>query len=166
MTSAPPAASGGSVAPGTPAASAGFGSVVVFGGPDGVEGTGVVPAPWRGTTLVTDRVLTRVVGRAAGEAAGATGLNRSVLGRRVGGRVPARAAVVVDGDRVTARVSTSVEYPAPVRQVTRRIRELVSARVYEMTGMTVERVDVEVAAFERSGDASSASRARGGRRVE
>ncbi|MFC5179752.1 Asp23/Gls24 family envelope stress response protein [Actinomadura harenae] len=120
----------------------------------------VPPAARRGTTRITDRVLTRVVGRAAGEAAGTAGLDRSVLGVRVGGRVAARARVVVDGDRVTARVSTSVEYPAPVRQVARRIRELVTARVFEMTGMTVERVDVEVAAFDRP----DAADARDGRR--
>ncbi|MEV5572560.1 Asp23/Gls24 family envelope stress response protein [Spirillospora sp. NPDC052269] len=111
----------------------------------------------RGTTLVTDRVLTRVVGRAAGEAAGTTGRDRSVLGVRVGGRVDARARVVVDGDRVIARVSTSVEYPVPVRQVARRIREAVSARVHEMTGMTVDRVDVEIAAFDRPEELVTAS---------
>ncbi|MFC4913095.1 Asp23/Gls24 family envelope stress response protein [Actinomadura gamaensis] len=110
----------------------------------------------RGTTRITDRVIQRLAGRAAGEASGATGLDKSVLGMKVGGRGEARARVTVDGDRVTARVSTSVEYPAPVRQVARRVRELVSARITEMTGMAVERVDVEVAAFDHSDGGASA----------
>ncbi|WP_034488350.1 Asp23/Gls24 family envelope stress response protein [Actinomadura oligospora] len=130
-------------------------TVVVRTGP---AGDTVPAASQRGTTRVTDRVITRVVGRAAGEAAGTTGRDRSVLGVRVGGRGEARARVAVDGDRVTARVSTSVEYPVPVRQVARRIRELVSARVFEMTGMTVERVDVEVASFDRADAAASGPR--------
>ncbi|MEV4256586.1 Asp23/Gls24 family envelope stress response protein [Spirillospora sp. NPDC049652] len=120
------------------------------------------PASGRGSTLITDRVITRLVGRAAGEAAGAHGLERSVLGRRVGGRGETRARVTVDGDRVSAHVAASVEYPTPVRQVARRIRELVGTRVRELTGMTVERVDVEVAAFDQP-DGDGARGGDGGR---
>jgi uncharacterized alkaline shock family protein YloU len=38
----------------------------------------------------------------------------------------------------------SVRYPAPIRQVTRRVREHVTARVGELTGLDVRHVDIDV----------------------
>lgn len=50
----------------------------------------------------------------------------------------------VDGGLATLRIRISIAYPAPVREVTRRLRELVRTRVGELTGLDVREVDIDV----------------------
>ncbi|MFC6886633.1 MULTISPECIES: Asp23/Gls24 family envelope stress response protein [Actinomadura] len=108
------------------------------------------PARERGTTTIADRVVARIATHAAGETEHARGARRSVLGVNVPGGRSARTDVTVKGNVVTARVEMAVHYPAPVRQVTRGVRDRVREQVEEMTGLTVRQVDIEVAALERA----------------
>ncbi|MQY06707.1 Asp23/Gls24 family envelope stress response protein [Actinomadura macrotermitis] len=114
----------------------------------------------RGATMIPDRVVARIASRAAGETGETGGVARRMLGVPVGGRRAARTDVDVDGDVVTARIELAVDYPAPVREVARHVREQVRERVEEMTGFTVRQVDVEVGALERTSRPRLAGRSR------
>jgi uncharacterized alkaline shock family protein YloU len=59
----------------------------------------------------------------------------------------ARVSARVDGQLATVTVRLSVTYPAPIRQVTRRVRDHITARVTELTGLDVRQVDIDVAAL-------------------
>jgi uncharacterized alkaline shock family protein YloU len=48
---------------------------------------------------------------------------------------------------VSLKVSVSVEYPAPVRDVAAEVRERVARRVYELTGLKVTEIDITVPLF-------------------
>ena len=53
----------------------------------------------------------------------------------------------IDGHLATVRVAMSVRYPAPIRQVTREVREHVMERVGELTGLDVRHVDIDIPAL-------------------
>jgi uncharacterized alkaline shock family protein YloU len=102
----------------------------------------------RGRTTIADRVLAKIADRALTEIEDAGGAARRVLGVRLGRDSMATTPWVtakVDGGLAMLRMRISVAYPAPVREVTRRLRELVRTRVGELTGLDVREVDIEVA---------------------
>ncbi|MGK5550406.1 Asp23/Gls24 family envelope stress response protein [Actinomadura kijaniata] len=106
-----------------------------------------VVAGGRGVTRISDRVVARIAEHVADAADDTGGVGRSVLGVPVGGR-RTRTDIEVHGDHVIARVELAVAYPEPVREVTRRVRDEVRARVHELTGLTVGRVDIDVTVLE------------------
>jgi uncharacterized alkaline shock family protein YloU len=63
---------------------------------------------------------------------------------RGGTAAPPRVQARIDGNLVILRMTVSVAYPAPVRQVVGQLRERVIARVSELTGLRVGQVDVDV----------------------
>jgi len=65
----------------------------------------------------------------------------------VPGAAAPRVSVLIDGRLATVRVAIEVRYPAPIRQVTRRVREHVSDRVGELTGLDVRHVDIDIPAL-------------------
>lgn len=102
----------------------------------------------RGRTEIADRVLAKIATRALTEIEDAGGAARRVLGVRLGRDSMESTPWVtakVDGGLATLRMRISVAYPAPVREVTRRLRELVRTRVGELTGLDVREVDIDVA---------------------
>lgn len=109
-----------------------------------------VPADMRGRTDIADRVLEKIAARALTEVAGAGGVARRVLGvpfgRAAGGSTPLVDART-DGRLAMLRMTVSVAYPAPVRQVAQQVREHVIARVGGLTGLEVRQVDVDVEAL-------------------
>ncbi|MBA9007629.1 MULTISPECIES: Asp23/Gls24 family envelope stress response protein [Thermomonospora] len=98
----------------------------------------------RGVTTIADRVVSKIVSRAAAEAERAGGLERSVLGVRLGEDRRVRARASASGGKVVARVELSVEYPASILSVTSQARERVRERVESLTGLTVDHVDIDV----------------------
>jgi len=86
----------------------------------------------RGWTSITDHVH---------------GISRQRISRalRSGGGVEAHAAI--DGGLAQLRVEIEVDYPAPVRQITRQVRRHVRDRVTRLCGLTVTDVDITVAAL-------------------
>ena len=104
----------------------------------------------RGRTTISDTVVRKIAARAATEVEQATGSTRRWFGIPVG-RVPeaspARVDVEVDGDVATIHVAMSVQWPAPVRDVSRRVRSHVAEQVSRQTGMTVAEVDIDVTAL-------------------
>lgn len=101
----------------------------------------------RGETRIHDRVVERLVSASASEVAGTGGTHRRLLGVPVSSADRPVAEAVVNGSVVTARVSLSVDYPSPVREVAAQVRDTVSSQVERMTGLRVAEVDVVVAAL-------------------
>jgi uncharacterized alkaline shock family protein YloU len=102
----------------------------------------------RGTTTVADVVVEKTAAHAAREVSRAAGLRRQLAGRGFG-TPTVRAHADVDGAVTTLRLELGVEFPAPVRQVTRAVRSHVTDRVSVWCGMRVDHVDITVAALPR-----------------
>ncbi|SDN79542.1 Uncharacterized conserved protein YloU, alkaline shock protein (Asp23) family [Klenkia soli] len=118
--------------------------------------TAAVPAPaadplpepeHRGRTTIADRVVERIAAAAAAEVDAATGTARRVLGVAVSSADRPRVSARVHGEEATVEIDMSVSWPAPVRQVTRRVREHVGERLVTLVGLRSARIDVHVAAL-------------------
>ena len=101
----------------------------------------------RGWTSITDRVVQKTVAQAALEVDHVHGISRQRISRalRSGGGVEAHVAI--DGGLAQLRVEIEVDYPAPVRLITRQVRRHVRDRVTRLCGLTVADVDITVAAL-------------------
>ncbi|WP_157518959.1 Asp23/Gls24 family envelope stress response protein [Herbidospora mongoliensis] len=55
-----------------------------------------------------------------------------------------QVAASISGAIATVRLGIAVRYPAPVRQVAAEARERLMSRVRDLTGITVENVDVDI----------------------
>jgi uncharacterized alkaline shock family protein YloU len=101
----------------------------------------------RGRTEIADRVLERIATHALREVDEAGGVARRLLGVRLGhdstGAAP-RVDAWVDGRLVVVRMRVSVVYPAPIREVTRCLRDHVRTLVTGLTGLEVRQVDIDV----------------------
>lgn len=108
---------------------------------------GRVTDPTRGRLEIAERAVVKVARQVANEVAGVGGHSGGVLG--IGGQADLSARPEVDvqlsGRTATMRVTVGLAYPAPLRQMTERIREHIMARVPTLTGIDVHRVDIEVA---------------------
>ncbi|MER7502978.1 Asp23/Gls24 family envelope stress response protein [Nonomuraea pusilla] len=95
------------------------------------------PAPEsRGRTEVGDRAATVIALAAAREVPGVRQVHE-------GGLPWTRASrVTVRGARAEIELSVTVGYPAPLRDVARRLREHVTRRVAEQAGLRVTRLDI------------------------
>jgi uncharacterized alkaline shock family protein YloU len=99
---------------------------------------------------IADRVVEKIAQVAAGEVERASGIPRGLLGTTFGrptATTRPRASAKVDVSTVSLKLSVSVEYPAPVRDVAAEVRERVARRVYELTGLKVTEIDVTVPLF-------------------
>ena len=105
-----------------------------------------VPAAERGRTVVSAQAVERIVGRVVTECPEVSGIGRRVLGLPVGpGREDAGVAVRLHGTTaVSLAVRCSVRYPRPVARSAEALRTLLTARVTELTGLRVQRVDITV----------------------
>jgi uncharacterized alkaline shock family protein YloU len=98
----------------------------------------------RGTTDIAGRVVERIATHALTEVGAVAGTPRRLLGRPLGREPAARASAWVDDGLATVTVRVGVVYPAPVREVSRRLREHVRATVERLTGLDVRQIDVEI----------------------
>jgi uncharacterized alkaline shock family protein YloU len=115
------------------------------GSADPLEG-----ASTRGSMTIADRVVEKIAAVAAGEVERASGIPRRLLGTTFGRPTPStrpRASAKVDVSTVSLKLSVSVEYPAPVRDVAAEVRERVARRIYELTGLKVTEIDITVPLF-------------------
>ncbi|MET8144151.1 Asp23/Gls24 family envelope stress response protein [Sphaerisporangium sp. NPDC005288] len=118
------------------------------GASTGPASAGAVASPeGRGHTGITDRVLERVAACAVREVEQVGGAAPRMLGVPLGrdaGRANPRVSGHVEGRMAIVRVTLSVAYPAPIRQVVHRVREHVVSRVRELTGLEARQVDIDV----------------------
>lgn len=114
----------------------------------GERDTNEEPAEASGRLRIADKVLERIATHALAELDDLGGVARRVLGVSIGqdsAEAAPRVEAHVDGRLATLRMTVSVIYPAPVRQVARRARDLVTNRVGEFTGLDIRQVDIDVA---------------------
>ncbi|WP_248964412.1 Asp23/Gls24 family envelope stress response protein [Sphaerisporangium perillae] len=105
------------------------------------------PPETRGHTGISDRVLEQIAARAVSEVEQVGGVAPRVLGVPLGRDTEQTAPRVsghVDGHLAILKVTLSVVYPAPIRQVVHRVRDHVVARVRELTGLEARQVDIDV----------------------
>lgn len=100
------------------------------------------PVERRGDIRIPDRVLTRIATRAAEEVDGVVAVRRRGTARW---KNDARATVA--GDLAVVSLNVTVTYPTPIRTLTERLRRHVADRVHQLTGLTVDHVDIDVTAL-------------------
>lgn len=125
------------------------GGAAATGPPGG--GAALPPAEARGGLEIAGRVVEKIAAQAVSEVEYATGVSRQVL--RVGrgrSRTTARISASVDGDIATVAVIMSVLWPAPVPEVTQRVREHIANRLAELASLRATEVDIEVAGLPTS----------------
>jgi uncharacterized alkaline shock family protein YloU len=107
----------------------------------------------RGATTVADRVIERIAAQLVSEVDAAGGSARRVLGVAVSGSGLDQSAQVsadIAGRTAALTVQMSVAYPASVSGTAREARQRLIARIADLTGYTVSRVDVTVTAVHAS----------------
>jgi uncharacterized alkaline shock family protein YloU len=105
-------------------------------------------AATRGQTHINPAVVEKVAAQAVHEIDHATGTSRRVLGITLGTTdqdTRARVDARVDDDTATIEITMTVIYPASVQHVTRRTRQHVRERVSDLTGITVQEVNITIA---------------------
>ncbi|ASU80580.1 Asp23/Gls24 family envelope stress response protein [Actinopolyspora erythraea] len=111
---------------------------------------GHVPPEERGVTTLHDRVVERMAARIAGEVDQVGGAAHRVLGVSTGGDEAEQTPQVtaeVHGRMCALRVRLSVDYPAPVAQVTDHVRQVLTDRLAELADVRVRTVDITVTAL-------------------
>lgn len=105
------------------------------------------PAPRRrGRLVLAERVLEKIAGQAATEVSVASGRSGGVLGFGADADAIARPHVNVDlsAESADLALSVGIAYPGSIRTATQQVREHVTRRVEELTGVDVRRVDIDV----------------------
>jgi len=108
--------------------------------------TRAVDAARRGRLVLADTVVEKIAAQAASEVAGSSGRAGGLLG--IGGHSDPTARPKVDvtlsADSADLAIEVGIAYPTSIRGATQRIREHVSRRVQDLTGVAVHRVDIDV----------------------
>jgi uncharacterized alkaline shock family protein YloU len=102
----------------------------------------------RGRTVLAPGVVEKIAAQAALEIGDISGLRRRVAGRLVSDE-RVRADVVLDGQVAVVRLQLAVAFPARLLDLTREVRQHVTARVQALSGLRVDHVDITVAALRR-----------------
>lgn len=100
----------------------------------------------RGTTVLARKVLEKIAGQVAKDETDAGGTSGGFLGIGAQADLSARpqATVELSGNVATLRVEVGLPYPVPLREAADRLRDRISGRVTELTGVEVRQVDVTV----------------------
>ena len=100
----------------------------------------------RGTTALSRKVLEKIAGQVAKDETSAGGSSGGVLGIGAQPDLSARpkADVELAGNVASLRIQVGLPYPVPVRQAADQLRERISHRITELTGVEVRQVDVTV----------------------
>lgn len=101
----------------------------------------------RGRTVLLDRVVEKTAAAAAAEVEQVHPAGRGAVGQLLGTRPTIAVQLTIDGHLAQLSLEVAVDYPAPLRQVTRRLREHVVDRVHELCAITVTDLDVHVVAL-------------------
>lgn len=101
--------------------------------------------------MVSRKVVEKIAGQAALEVSSAGGRSGGFLG--IGAEADLRARPKVDVDLTGATASVVVDvaiaYPNPIADSAQQVRDQMMARVGELAGVEVSRVDVNITALTR-----------------
>ena len=103
------------------------------------------PLAGRGSTTIADRVLEQLARRVALEVPGVVRHSSGGLGP-LGSSLPT-SSVERGGDRARLALTVAVLWDVPAPVVVAELRDTVRRRLGELTGTTIDRVDVTVAAL-------------------
>lgn len=106
-------------------------------------GAGLAEPGRRGSITIAGGVVEHIARLAANEVDGVAGVG-SGLDKVVGRRYP-KADADVAGSRVRLNVQIAVAWPYPLADVCARVRETVTTRLSELTGLSIDAVDVTAA---------------------
>lgn len=101
----------------------------------------------RGTVSIADKVVQRVAGYAVTQVGDAVAAPRRVLGVNIGQARPQDTAHVeahVHGATATVEATIAVRWPRPVRQVATQVRQRIRDDVADITGITIDHIDLDV----------------------
>lgn len=121
-----------------------------------VATTGVVPATGtgnptdpalRGRTVLLDGVVEKTAAAAAAEVEHVHAAGHGAVGQLLGTRPTIAVESSIDGHLAQLTMEVEIDYPAPLRQVTRRLRAHVVDRVHHLCSITVTDLDIHVVAL-------------------
>ena len=100
----------------------------------------------RGTTTIAEKVFEKIAGQAASEVTTSRGRTGGVLGIGSDADADARPKVDVDlsADSVDLDLAVGIAYPGSIRDAVQQVRDRVTSRVHDLTGVPVHRVDIDV----------------------
>ena len=100
----------------------------------------------RGTTVLSRKVLEKIAGQIVRDETYAGGSSGGFLGigRQADLSARPQANVELAGNIAALRVEVGLPYPVPLRQAADQLRERISSRITELTGVQVRQVDVTV----------------------
>jgi uncharacterized alkaline shock family protein YloU len=103
----------------------------------------------RGRLVLAKQVVEKIAGQVASEISAAGGRSKGFLGIGAHTDLSARPKVDVElaGRTATLAIEMAVAYPVSIRQATDRVRERLTQRVGQLTGVEVTRVDITVVAL-------------------
>jgi uncharacterized alkaline shock family protein YloU len=103
----------------------------------------------RGRLVLAKQVVEKIAGQVASEISAAGGRSGGFLGIGAHTDLSARPKVDVElaGRTATLAIEMAVAYPVSIRQATDRVRDQVTRRVGQLTGVEVTRVDITVVAL-------------------
>ena len=104
----------------------------------------------RGTTSLSDRVLNKIAARAALEVDHVHGASKGLVAGVFAAEPAVGVTSTIDGRLAQLSLQVEIDYPVPLRAVTRQLRMHVTDRVRQLCDITVTDVDIHVTAL-RSG---------------
>ena len=117
---------------------------------DASDAAGAADAGSRGTLTIADKAIEKLASVAATEVHGVADASGGGMDRLLGRALP-RSSAQVSGQRIHLETDVAARWPSPLGVVATATRDHVSARVSELTGMTVDSVDVNVPATVHAG---------------
>ena len=115
-----------------------------------ITGSGTMTDPAvRGRTVLFDRVVEKTAAAAAAEVEHVHAAGRGAVGQLLGTRPAIAVQASIDGHLAQLSLEVEIDYPAPLRQVTRRLREHVVDRVNDLCAITVTDLDIHVMTLRR-----------------
>jgi len=105
----------------------------------------------RGRTSIENRVVEKTAAQSALEIDHVHGVSHRVTRVFTAGQT-VQTHAWIDGHLARLQVNIEVDYPAPVKQVTRQVRQHIRERVNQLCGLTIVDLDIRVVALHvRSG---------------
>lgn len=100
----------------------------------------------RGSTVLSRKALEKIAGQIAKDETFAGGSSGGFLGIGAKADLSARpqANVELAGNIASLKVEVGLPYPVPLRRATDQLRDRISSRITELTGVEVRQVDVTV----------------------
>lgn len=101
----------------------------------------------RGRLALTEKVVAKIASQAATEVSVTSARTGGMFGFRdkVDATIRPKVEVELSGETADLALAVGITYPGSIRDATQLVREHVTRRVEELTGVDIRRVDIDVA---------------------